>query len=332
MKTANLSKLAFLFFILIFSSRSKGSIVWNTLPDLVHKAPAIVTGKISMQDEKVVLIVENILKGRKQDQITIYCMKWPSYEAAPPRFTDGEKVLLFLFVPEPPFSELDRLMGIHEVHEGEMYLFGLGDQGKWPRIYPERPKGNEYYRHYPRLQDNASLEAIQDVVEKFLKIEDSNDLVKRVNLCAEYIKSENNLLKLTALQYAGQSLLWEVPDGKSFSRSSEEISQMKKSFINGIHDEFMKLIDSNEPSLLAESIRYLKYAQPGEALPVLIRNITNEDRDIRTNTSSALFQLAGELKITGDFVKYNSTEPMENLAAIQKQWNDWWEENKVKFE
>ena len=151
------------------------------------------------------------------------------------------------------------------------------------------------------------------------------------HLDVEYIKADNKLLKLTALEYARFNYVWESPDGKSFSKSSEEISQMKKSFINDIYDEFMKLTDSNKPSLRAESIRYLKYAPPSEALPILIRNIANDDKDVRKTTRNAINVLARELKINGDFVEYNYEDSLENLRAIQKQWNDWWETNKDKF-
>ena len=331
MKMKHLLKFCFLVFFLTFYSRSNGYIEWDSLPTLLHKAPTIARGNISIESGEIILNVEKILKGKKQDQITIYYIKWPAFEAVPPKFRDSENVLLFLTVPGSPISELEKSFGIHEVQEGEMYLFGIGDQGKWPRIYPEKTTGSEYYRHYPKLQDTASLEAIQDVVERLLKIEDSNNLNYRIELCKDYIKSKNDLLVLTTLEYARSGYLWTPPEGKDFSVPNEEIKNIKTHFINNIHDVLKSLTESKDVSLLEESIRYLEYFAPGEAFPILIKNITNDNNDIRETTRSALIQIAREENISGDFVRFNSNASLENLKDIQKQWNDWWENNKDKY-
>jgi hypothetical protein len=218
--------------------------------------------------------------------------------------------------------------------EGEMYLFGLGDQAKWPRKYPEKPEPQEYYHHYPKLQDTASLEAIQDVAEKLLRIENISDLEEKVKLCAEYIKSPNRLLQFTAMEYAIHGSLWAPPLGVPLPATPHEVADKRNNILKKLADEVLSLslVDSNEPSICAEAILFLRYAEPSKVMPLLIRKITDEDKNVRSNTQTVLNTLSKDMKINGDLVDYKFDDSIENLKSIQKQWNDWWQKNQHKSE
>ena len=329
MKTKILFKICFLALLSVLSSKSYGKIVWRSLPRLVHEAPVISKGKISIQNDTIILNVEKTLKGQEYTQITILYIKYPEFEAALPKFKDGEETLLFLDPEpyEPVFNIVEKL------NKGEMYLFGLGDQAKWPRVYPEKPKGSEYYHHYPKLQDTASLEAIQGVVEKLLEIEKIQDLDKKTILCAEYIKSTNRLLQSTALEYAVHGYFWAPPIGESRGAIPKEVSVQRTSIMKKLASEVLSLslVDSNEPSISEEAIRFMIYVEPEKAMPLLISKITDEDKGVRTATHTAINTIANNLKIKESFVKYEHDDSMENLKAIQQKWKNWFNENKDKL-
>jgi hypothetical protein len=312
------------------SSKSFASIVWHTLPQLVHDSPTIVTGNITIQDQRIILNIEKTLKGQEHRQLRILYHHW--FDVPDPQFKNGENVLLFLYIPDP---NKERLMfpNTPNPKEGEMYLFGLGDQAKWPRVYPEKVDRHKPPRHYPKLQDNASLRDIEDVVERLLEIENAPNLDEKVKLCTEYIRSSNRLLQLTALQYAMWGHLWAPPPGEPRGRIPKEISRKRFNIRRNLSGEVLSLslVDSNEPSIRAESIRFLRYASPSQAMPNLIRRITDEDRLVRSVTSTVLNTLSMDLKITGSFVKYRPDEPPEHLRSIQHQWNDWWQNNKDRL-
>jgi hypothetical protein len=108
---------------MLLSPKSYGVIVWRSLPKLVHEAPVIAKGKISIQDEKIILNVEKIMKGQDCNQITVLYHHW--FEVPDPKFKDGEDVLLFLHTPAPNEDKL-LFPNATTPKEGEMYLFGLG--------------------------------------------------------------------------------------------------------------------------------------------------------------------------------------------------------------
>jgi hypothetical protein len=327
MKTINLFRICLLIFLSLLHSNSYGSIVWRSLPKLIHEAPVIAKGKISIQDDKIILNVDKILKGQDSSQIIVLYRHW--FEVPDPKFKDGEYVLLFLHTPDPNEDNL-LFPNTPPLKEGEMYLFGLGDQAKWPRIYPVKPKRHEYYHHYPKLQDTASLEAIQDVVEKVLAIENAKSLEDKVKLCTEYIKSSNRLLQFTAVEYAIHGGLWAPPPGKPFPAISHEVADKRNNILKKLADEVisLSLVDSNEPSVCAEAIRFMRYAEPDKTIPLLIPKITDKDQDVRSATRTALNAIAGNLQITDSFVNYRSKDSVEKLKSVQQQWNEWWEENK----
>ena len=175
-----LTMCAFVFLPLI-PANSEADIIWRSLPQLVHDAPTIVTGNITIKGEKIILNVEKTLKGQEHRQLRVFYLHW--FEVPDPRFRNGERVLLFLYIPDLK-GEFARLAfpDAPEPKKGEMYLLGLGDQAKWRRSYPEKPEKHEFYHHFPRLQDKASLDAIQNVVEKLLKLENEPNLDEKVKM------------------------------------------------------------------------------------------------------------------------------------------------------
>ena len=309
-------------------SKSFGLIHWQSLPQLVHEAPVISRGKISIEDEKIILNVEKTLKGQEYSKIPVFYMKWPEYEGTLPKFKDGENVLLFLTNDIKGYKPL--VPNTPDMKKGELCLFGFSDQAKWPRVYPEKRKDNVYYHHYPKLQDTASLKAIEDVIEKLLEIENAKALEEKVKLCTEYIKSPNRPLQFTAMEYATQSFLWAPPAGEKSSSTSYETSKKRFNIMKKLADEVisLSLVDSNEPSVCAEAIRFMRYTEPDKAIPLLIPKITDKDQDVRSATRTALNVIAGDLQITGSFVNYKSKDSIEKLKSVQQQWNKWWEENR----
>lgn len=316
-------------FLMLTSAQSQASVHYRSLPQLVHDAPTIVRGSITIQDEKIILNVEKTLKGQEHLRLRVLYLHW--FDVPDPRFKNGEDVLLFLHIPDLK-SDFARMAfpDAPEPKKGEMYLLGLGDQAKWPRSYPEKPKKHEYYHHFPRLQDNASLDAIQNVVEKLLEIENEPNLDEKVKLCTKYIRSPNRLLQFTAMQYAVWDYLWAPPPGKPGGSVPTEVARERFNILRNLSDEVLSLslVDSNEPSLRAESIRLLRYALPKKAMPHLISRITDEDKLVRSATRTTLNTMAYELKITGPFVKYKHDDHADRLKSVQQQWSDWWRENR----
>lgn len=328
MKTINLFRMGLLILLSLLHSESYGLIHWHSLPNLIHEAPVIARGKISIQDKEIILDVEKTLKGQEHSKIAILYMKWPEYEGTLPKFKDGENVLLFLTNDIKGYKPL--VFNTPDMKKGELCLFGFSDQAKWPRVYPEKRKDNVYYHHYPKLQDTASLKAIEDVIEKLLEIENTKELEEKVKLCTEYIKSPNRLLQFTGMEYAIQGGLWAPPIGEKSSSISYETSKKRFSIMKKLGDEIisLSLVDSNEPSVCAEAIRFMRYAEPDKAIPLLIPKITDKDEDVRSATRTALKVIAGNLQITGSFVNYKSKDPVEKLKSVQQQWNEWWQNNK----
>ncbi|MBN1973902.1 MAG: hypothetical protein JW787_09715 [Sedimentisphaerales bacterium] len=298
------------------------------MSQLVHEAPYIAKGKISIKNDKVILNIEKMLKGESYSELLISFRQ--DSEAPDPIFNDGEEVILFLHIPD--FSKGYIIPGLGpiplpEIKEGEMYLFGLGDQGKWPRKYYEKYKFQE---HYPKLQDTASLEAIQDVVEKLQKIEDSNNLDEKISFYMEYIKSSDKVLQYTAMEYALYGGIWtSQKENLNWVGNSTKYKYILKKLCDEIFS--LSLIDDKEPTIRSEAIRLLRFAEPYNIIPLLIPKITDADRLVRSVTCGNLTQFAREQKIKGDFINFKPEDSIESLMAIQKQWNDWWEENKHRF-
>ena len=327
MRVKTLLRMCVFVSVTLSSSDSLGVIVWRTLPQLVHDAPTIVKGNITIQDQRVILNIEKTLKGQEHRQVTVLFHHWS--EVPDPQFKNGENVLLFLYIPDP---NKERLMfpNTPDPKKGEIYLFGLGDQAKWPKTYAD-PKRD--FTGYPNLLATGSLSDIQKIVEELLRIEDIADLDEKVKLCTEYIRSSNRRLQFTALQYAVRGQLWAPPPGEPRGRITNEVADKRFNILRKLSGEALSLslVDSNEPSIRAESMRFLRYASPSEAMPNLIRRITDEDRLVRSVTRTVLNTLSMDLEITGSFVKYKPDEPPEHLRFIQQQWNDWWQKNKDRL-
>ena len=319
-------------FLPLIPAKSEATINYRSLPQLVHDAPTIVTGNITIRGEKIILNVEKTLKGQQHHQLRVFYLHW--FEVPDPRFRNGERVLLFLHIPDLK-SDFARMAfpDAPEPKKGEMYLLGLGDQAKWPRSYPEKPKKHVHYHHFPRLQDNASLDDIQDVVERLLKIENEPNLDEKVKLCIEHIRSPNRLLQFTVMECAVRGGLWAPPPGKPGGRVPNEVADKRRDVLRNLSREVLtlSLVDSNEPSLRAESVRFLRYALPKKAMPHLISRITDEDLIVRRETRTALNMQADWLNITGPFVKYKHDDHPDRLISVRQQWMNWWQQNKDRI-
>jgi hypothetical protein len=318
----------FLICILFLSTNSFAKIVWRTLPQLVHDAPNIVKGTISIQKTKVTLNIEKVLKGENHKEMII--LFHHDIEVPDPQFKIGEEVLLFL-EPQTTKSEINQAQDSNDI---KMYLFGLGDQAKWPRFYPNNSDNNAYYLHYPKLQDTASLKTIQNVVEKLLIIEDANSIDEKVKICNEYIKSSDKLLQFTSLQFVIQDRLWppQSENTQEPAPSSSTIAE-RNSILKKFGEEIiaLSLIDDKEATIRAEAIRFLRYTEPYKAISFLIPKLTDDDRLVRSNSREVLNNFSGELKLTKELASYKSDDTMENYKSIQQNWNTWKEKNADKF-
>ncbi|MBN1359299.1 MAG: HEAT repeat domain-containing protein [Sedimentisphaerales bacterium] len=307
------------------------SIVWRSLPSLVHDCPTIVKGTIAIHDDAIILDVEKTFKGEEHQRLRVRYRSW--FEVADPQLENGEAVLLFLYTPDP---NVDKVLFFDPpiLEEGAMYLFGLGDQAKWPRVYPKEPDKHKPPHHYPALQDIASLADIEDVVEKLLEIENTPNLPDKVRICTEYIRSESRLLQYTGMQYALQSLLWARPFGAPRETVSLETSRERFAIRRQLSREVLSLslLDSNEPSLRAKAAQFLRYAPLSEAMPRLISRITDDDPHVRTAVRVTLRTFARELDVTDAFAQsISADDSLDQCRLVQQQWLNWWENNRVRL-
>jgi hypothetical protein len=314
-----LFKLHILIFIMFISKVSFATIDWKTLPQLVHESPTIVKGTISIQDSKTIINISKTLKGKENRQLRVLFFPWN--EVHDPVFQDGENVFLFLYVPDPNKEKIF-FPNMPNVNEGEMYLYGFSYQAKWPRGKQQKLDIPDSYR--PKILDTAPIEVIQDIIEKILRVENTKDVNEKVNICTEYIKSPNKLLQYIALQYVINGQLWSPP-GKEPDIVALSHENAVKHIFGKISEEIisLSLTDSNEPLIRSESVRFLRYAKPSVAIPILVTKITDEEISVRAYTQTILNTFSQDLKITGDFVKYKPDESSENLKNIQQKWNNW---------
>jgi hypothetical protein len=284
----------------------------------------IVEGTITVQDETVLLNVERTLKGQERRQIKVLYVHW--FEAPDPHFKNGEDVLLFLGNPDPNANRLF-FPDIVIPKENEMYLYGLGDMAKWPKTYADP---NKDWTGYPRLLNVAPLNAIETLVEKILVIENAPDLGRKVDLCTEYIRSPDPSLQYVTLEYVRFRLLWPSPPGSSHPIIPDEMREKERQILRQIAREALPLVDSNEPLIRARAMLMLRYRPPTETMPHLIEGITDEYRGAREAARQVLNILARVLKVEEPFVDFNSGQPPEQLRSVQRQWNAWWESNRVR--
>ena len=289
------------------------SIAWKTLPELVHDAPCIAKGTVSSDAGRIILKIDEMLKGQNYETLRIEFQSW--FEVPDPQFTDGEAVLVFLKVVDP---------------NGTAQLLGVGDQAKWPREVRTGSESKYMYAH-ARIYEKAALESIVDLVKRMLTVENAEGLDRRVELCEQYIASSNPLLQFTAMQYALGGHLWPVPSGSRYPTVPREISRQRFGILRRLSKNALSLIDSAEPEIRGYSARFLRYAEPATAIPSLIPMITDEDRLVRSFTKTTLGTLATDLKIKGAFTEYNPDDSAKNLESVQQQWNDWWEAHKDRM-
>ena len=66
-----------------------------------------------------------------------------------------------------------------------------------------------------------------------------------------------------------------------------------------------------------------------EAIPFIIDALTNEDDDVRRGAAVGITYLAGH-KIAPSTKK--RVRNMEDAEVVQREWRQWWEQNKATFE
>lgn len=282
-------------------------VMWYQFPALVNESSLIVTGTITIRAEQPILLVEEALKGKTCDELTIQQRSLGEVPSA--SFQEGESVLLFLETPDDDCAAA---------------LVGYGDQAKWPKLDVA-----ERYFHYPKGQANASLEEVEEMARRLLRIESSRDLEQRIDMIAGLMKSSDLLLQLTALQYVLGDHLWIEKDHPE--RSSHEIAREQFDVLRRLSDYAVRLSNSKDSSIRAESIRLLRYARPNVAIPKLISRIPDTDPGVRAATHSVLGTLSIELKAE-EGLEYSLSGSEEHLRSAQNIWNDWWLENESRIE
>ena len=93
-------------------------------------------------------------------------------------------------------------------------------------------------------------------------------------------------------------MLWGVSFGLrrlktlSHPRVPHEAAKKRFGVLRQLSRDALSLVESDDPSLEAESIRLLRYARPSDALPHLINRITDRNPSIKKVTRSVLSTLA----------------------------------------
>lgn len=298
---------------------------WQSLPALVRGADTIARGTVTIEGDEVLLRVERILKGQQRRQIKVRYIHW--FEVPDPQFKSGEQVLLFLHIPDVNGLK-SSWPDIAGLKEGEMFLFGLSDQAKWPKPYVDPSKK---WTAYTGPENGASLSAVENVVQKLLVIENTADLDEKAQMCAMYIRSSDPLLQYATMQYAQHGLLQPSQLDNLSPEESYEVSRKHFRILGKLAGEALPLIDSNEPAIRAHAILLLRYRQPTEVLPYVIEGITDRVASVCEAARRVLGTFAASLKLEEPFVNFSSRQKPEELASIQRQWSTWWENNKARL-
>lgn len=315
----------------LVSREGLAAIVQLGLPQLVHEAPMIVKGSISMHEGEVFIDVEKTLKGREHQRLQVRYSPW--FEVSDPRFEDGEAVLLFL-TPSPEPMSLLRSPDLPGPREGEMYLLGFGDQAKWPRVYPEQPEEHKSQIRYSKLLEAASLDDIEGIVAKLLLIEEASAVDDKVAICISYLRIPEPSLQCTIMRYVEFGLLWPRSPEEPSPQISHEQSRMRLSVRRQFSREVLErsLQDANEPDLRRQAVSALRYAHFTEAIPQLIERITDDDSRVQTRARGVLRTLARELHMTDAFATSVDNDSPEHLRTVQQQWQDWWQNNRARLQ
>ena len=249
MRSKILFKMFLLAFTALMSTKSFAEVaIWQNIPTLIRASSVVAKGRISIEDYRPVLGVQKIFKGESYSNLTI---QWRELFDNPiPEFQNGEAVLLFLEKPD---------------EKGATYLVGYGTQAKWPKAYDDPNESSGY----PEILGSASLENIENIVEKILQIENTVEPNERVELCGQYIKSPNQLMQLTTMQYVLDDLIWPSSDDLN-QRISHAEAKRRFGIKRKLSSDSLQLIDSDESAIQVESIRFLRYAHASEAIPNLI--------------------------------------------------------------
>ena len=286
-------------FLVLGISAKKGcttSIGWSGLTDLAIRSDIIATGTISFKDGNTVLITDRILKGQaSKEVIIINYFRIRRLEAI---FTENENVLLFM-----------KSIDANSACLTSDYL------AKWPR---------NYISEHSNILDRASIESIAGLVNEILIIDSKTDIKTRIFILRHWLQSSDSLLNLVALQYVLSSHFWPeglLPDYKK--------GITRHNFRKQLSGYAFKLIQSDSPSVQAKSIELLRYADPEQALPILISRITDTNNLVRNSTRNVLSGFEIGLQV-GEGFDYTLHDTPEKLLSVQRKWQEWYEANYSK--
>jgi hypothetical protein len=185
-----------------------------------------------------------------------------------------------------------------------------GATARWPR---------NYRGEYSSILERASAETITGLVNEILRIGSKTDINERIDILKSWLDSSDSLLNLVALQYALSSQIW--PKGLSPDYQTGITKANMRKQLSGYA---FKLIQSDSPSIQRESIRLLGYADPQQALPILIDKITDPNKGVRIATVVELRSIMRRLHI-GEGFDYDSNSPPEELVPVQRKWQEWYD-------
>ena len=287
-------KVALLLILIVVAEKGYStSIIWSGFPDLVIKSDIIASGTISIEDGKVFLLTEQVLKGRSPKKLSLVVETSPYVEGSV-KLVDNEHVLLFLKSIDISSAELT-----------------AGDLAKWPRA--------DWLRKNPNALNDASPESIAGLVQKIQGIEDIKDIKRRIKILQGWFESSDTLLNIVALQYTLYGHIWSKQPSPDYQTSNN-----RDSILTQLSSYAFGLAESNSPIIQEESIRLLGYANPNQALPILINRIDDSNSRVRSTVHSAL-----KIYITnydmGEGFDYSSKDSLVKLLAIQKKWQEWYD-------
>lgn len=310
MRSKTLLKLFLLAISTLMSTEAFAKVaIWKNIPALVRDSSVIAKGSISIEDDGPVLSVQEIFKGKPYYNLTIQWREW--LDIPIPKFHNGEAVLLFLEKPD---------------EKGVACLVGYGTQAKWPKVYndPNESSG------YQKMLATAPLGDIENIVEKILQIESIVDPNEKIELCSQRMKSSNQLIQLTTMQYILDRHIWPTSPNKRISHAE---AKRRFGIMRKLSSDSLQLANSDESAIQVESIRLLRYAHAADAIPILVSKITQSDKGVRTATQTVLTTFSIEHKIKDPSMKkYKASGSTEHLNSAKQKWNNWWHDNKEKLE
>lgn len=265
-----------------------------SLAELIEMAPTIVTGTILLEDGKPILVVEKTLKGNGFTRIQISYKVVRSRDL--PKFREGEKVLLFLTIPERGVSK----------------LIGYGDQAKWPR-----GKGND---SYPEVAVNASLEEIEVIVTKILESASTKNIDDYFELLKQNLSSKDELLQLITLEFV------QLED--SFGENFQKIS--KANILRNFGVYLAPFASHSDPDIRFETMRILRYAPLSFSIPLLTNVLMDSEFSVRNMAYITLNTVVYDVRGNIAF-EYNPRATEEQRRIDQEKYVKWWLSNTKTF-